>query len=206
LSHDPTGLRGHDLAVWRSELCLFEGLSFGLQRSELALVVGANGAGKTTLLRVLAGLATPTSGEATWDGTPVQRLAAQGAAAVAYRGHLDGLKRDLTVMENLVIHDALWGTGVDLYALLREVQLEHAANVRVRHLSAGQRRRAALATLRLSGAQLWVLDEPLTNLDRAGRALVIDWVRAHLAAGGCAVIATHQPDEFASPGTLLIEL
>jgi heme exporter protein A len=206
LSDTASGLRGRELAIWRSERCLFEGLDFSLQRTQLALVIGANGAGKTSLLRVLAGLASPTAGEVTWDGTPVQSLAADHRAQVAYRGHLDGLKRDLTVVENLKIHDALWEADADLARLLAEVQLERAAHTRVRHLSAGQRRRASLATLRLCGARLWILDEPLTNLDRGGRELMLQWVRAHLQAGGCAVIATHQPEEFADAGTFAIEL
>ncbi|HLF10747.1 MAG TPA: ATP-binding cassette domain-containing protein, partial [Gammaproteobacteria bacterium] len=87
-----------------------------------------------------------------------------------------------------------------------ELQLQGAADTRVRYLSAGQKRRAALASLRLSGASLWLLDEPTTNLDRDGRTLLRDWTRRHLAAGGLAVIATHQPDELADRGDLVIEL
>ncbi len=91
-------------------------------------------------------------------------------------------------------------------ALLAELELAHATQTRVRHLSAGQRRRTALATLQLSGAKLWVLDEPMTNLDGAGRTLVVDWTRRHLGGGGIAVVATHQPEEFMAPGTFVIEL
>jgi heme exporter protein A len=90
--------------------------------------------------------------------------------------------------------------------VLSELQLEAAVDTRVRHLSAGQKRRAALASLRLSGAKLWLLDEPTTNLDRDGRTLLREWTRHHLAAGGLAVIATHQPDELADRGVLVIEL
>ena len=91
-------------------------------------------------------------------------------------------------------------------ARVAELKLEAAAHMRARHLSAGQRRRAALDMLQLSGAKLWLLDEPTTNLDSEGRALLAEWTRRHLAAGGLAVIATHQPDEFAARGALMIEL
>lgn len=201
-----TVLRGQELAVWRGERCLFERLEFELEPAQLALVVGANGSGKTTLLRVLAGLSPPTSGTVTWHGTRVDALPQERRAEIAYRGHLDGLKKDLTLRENLDFHAAIWGGAHDIPALLAELKLGDAADVRVRNLSAGQRRRTALATLQLSSAKLWVLDEPSTNLDSEGRATVIRWARRHLAAGGTAVIATHHPEELATPGTLLIEI
>lgn len=199
-------LRGHELAVWRGERCLFEQLSFELERQQLALLVGPNGSGKTTLLRILAGLALPTSGRVTWKGIAISDLASEERAEVAYRGHLEALKRDLTVVENLTFHAALWGRPPRLEAILAELKLETAAHVRARYLSAGQRRRVALAMLQLSGAALWLLDEPTTNLDSEGRALLVEWTRRHLAAGGMAVIATHQPDELATRGALMIEL
>lgn len=199
-------LRGDRLAVWRGERCLFEGLSFELGERQLAVIVGPNGVGKTTLLRVLAGLAPPSTGAVTWHGSPIASLPQERRAEIAYRGHLDGLKRDLTVRENLHFHAAIWGGGTDIGELLRELKLAEAGDIRVRNLSAGQRRRTALATLRLTAARLWVLDEPSTNLDANGRATVAEWVRRHLDGGGTAVIATHQPEEFAAPGTVMIEL
>jgi heme exporter protein A len=199
-------LQGRELAVWRGERCLFEQLHFQLEAGQLALLVGPNGSGKTTLLRVLAGLASPTEGEVTWSGTPVADLAPEQRAEIAYRGHLEALKRDLTVRENLDFQLALRSKAAVFDDLLAELKLDAAAETRVRYLSAGQRRRSALALLRLAGAKLWLLDEPTTNLDTHGRALLRDWVRRHLAEGGVAVIATHQPDELAAAGTLLIEL
>jgi heme exporter protein A len=199
-------LRGQELAVWRGERCLFEQLSFELATSQLALLVGANGSGKTTLLRILAGLGLPTAGSATWKSIAVTALDAEERAEVAYRGHLEALKRDLTVVENLEFHTSLWGREPKFEGLLEELKLDRMAHMRARYLSAGQRRRVALAMLKLSGAKLWLLDEPTTNLDSEGRALLVDWTRRHLADGGLAVVATHQPDEFATPGTLVIEL
>jgi heme exporter protein A len=203
---DRAVLCGRELAVWRGERCLFEHLSFELGPAQLALLIGPNGSGKTTLLRVLAGLGLPTSGSATFNGVQVSELEAEQRAAIAYRGHLEALKRDLTVRENLTFHAALWGSASDLDGILEELKLGAVAHMRARYLSAGQRRRVALAMLQMSGAKLWLLDEPTTNLDADGRALVVDWTRRHLAAGGLAVIATHQPDEFAAPGALAIEL
>lgn len=199
-------LRGRDLAVWRGEHCLFEQLHFELGAQQLALLVGPNGSGKTTLLRILAGLALPTAGSVTWKDVAISDLPSEDRADVAYRGHLEALKRDLTVAENLAFHAALWGRAADFNPILAELKLEKAAHMRARYLSAGQRRRVALAMLQLSGAKLWLLDEPTTNLDSEGRALLIEWTRRHLAAGGLAVIATHQPDEFATRGALMIEL
>ena len=199
-------LRARELAVWRGERCLFEGLDFELGPQQLGLVVGANGSGKTTLLRVLAGLAAATSGLVTWRGSAPASLPFEQRGEIAYRGHLDGLKRDLTVLENLRFHAAIWRSEADLDALLGDVALSATANVRVRHLSAGQQRRASLATLKLCAAKLWILDEPTTNLDADGRGKIIGWVRAHLASGGMAVVATHQPDELRQPGALVVEL
>jgi heme exporter protein A len=199
-------LCGRELAVWRGERCLFEQLQFDLGPQQLALLVGPNGSGKTTLLRILAGLGLPTSGSATWRGSAVSELTSEERADVAYRGHLEALKRDLTVFENLSFHAALWRQNSRLEPILEELKLGAVAHMRARYLSAGQRRRVALAMLKLSGAKLWLLDEPTTNLDGEGRALVVDWTRRHLADGGLAVIATHQPDEFAAPGALMIEL
>ena len=199
-------LCGRELAVWRGERCLFEQLQFEVGPQQLALLVGANGSGKTTLLRILAGLGLPTTGSVTWKGASMTELAAEERAEIAYRGHHEALKRDLTVVENLAFHSALWGGEQSFDNVLEELKLDHVAHMRARYLSAGQRRRAALAMLKLQGAKLWLLDEPTTNLDSEGRALLVDWTRRHVAEGGLAVIATHQPDEFAMRDALLIDL
>jgi heme exporter protein A len=203
---DSTGLQGRELAVWRGERCLFEQLQFELASGQLALLVGPNGAGKTTLLRVLAGLAEPSAGSVTWNGRAVSELDPEQRSAIAYRGHLEGLKRELTIRENLEFHCAICPGSGDSDSVLTELELDTLRDVRVRYLSAGQRRRTALALLQLSGAALWLLDEPTTNLDARGRTLLRSWVGRHVTAGGLAVIATHQPDEFATPGALMIEL
>jgi heme exporter protein A len=143
----------------------------------------------------------------TWRGSKLEALPFEYRGDIAYRGHLDGLKRDLTVLENLRFHATVWRGRPDLEPeLLEEVALGSVANVRVRYLSAGQQRRASLATLKLGASKVWILDEPTTNLDKSGRGKVIAWIRAHLEAGGTAVVATHQPDELAQKGALVVEL
>jgi heme exporter protein A len=199
-------LSAHELAVWRGERCLFEGLDLTLGPGQLGLVIGANGSGKSTLLRVLAGLATATVGAVTWRGSKLDSLPVEYRGDIAYRGHLDGLKRDLTVLENLRFHATIWGGKADIEGLLRDVALVAVANVRVRNLSAGQQRRASLATLRLCASKVWILDEPTTNLDADGRGTVVAWIRAHLASGGTAMVATHQPGELTQKGALVVEL
>jgi heme exporter protein A len=199
-------LCARELAVWRGERCLFEGLDLTLGPSQLGLVVGANGSGKSTLLRVLAGLASATAAAVTWRGSKLEALPFEYRGDIAYRGHLDGLKRDLTVLENFRFHATIWRGRPEFDTLLEDVALTAVANVRVRHLSAGQQRRASLATLRLGTSKVWILDEPTTNLDTNGRGKVIAWIRTHLAAGGTAVVATHQPDELAQKGALVVEL
>jgi heme exporter protein A len=199
-------LCGRELAVWRGEQCLFESLHFDVRAAQVALLVGANGSGKTTLLRILAGLGLPTAGSVTWKGASVTALAAEERAQIAYRGHVEALKRDLTIVENLRFHAAIWGHEQSFEPILEELKLDRAAHMRARYLSAGQRRRVALAMLKLQGAKLWLLDEPTTNLDAEGRALLVDWTRHHVTAGGVAVIATHQPDEFAMRDALMIDL
>lgn len=203
---DSVLLRGQGLAVWYGERCLFERLDFELGATQLALLVGANGSGKTTLLRVLAGLTDPTHGVVTWNGVNTSDLSAEDRADVAYRGHHEALKRDLTLKENLDFHAALWGRVAVSSELLEQLKLDRVAGTRSRYLSAGQKRRASLAMLVLSRAKLWLLDEPTTNLDGDGRRLFGEWTRKHLAAGGLAVIATHQPEDLAVPGTLAIDL
>jgi heme exporter protein A len=168
--------------------------------------VGHNGAGKTTLLRTLSGLTPPTSGRVFWRDKEVRRLTPEQRTEIAYRGHMDGLKRELTVEENLDFCRTLYGGRTETEPLLGRVGLLSRRQVQVRHLSAGQRRRTGLATLRLAGAQLWILDEPMTHLDEAGRSLVSAWIREHVAQRGMAIVATHRPDELADRGAVMIEL
>jgi heme exporter protein A len=160
---------------------VLRGVGFAVASGEALILRGPNGSGKTTLLRTLAGLTPPADG----------RIAAP-ADAFAYGGHADGLKGQLTVAENLAFWAAGFGTGRAGAARAAEAfDLAPLADRRAADLSAGQRRRAALARLVLTGRPVWLLDEPTVSLDAHNVARFAAAVTAHLAGGGSAVIATH---------------
>jgi heme exporter protein A len=183
------------LACVRGDRRLFQGLSFTLEGGELLHVTGPNGAGKTTLLRLLCGLTRPEDGEVRWDGSPVRALGDEYRRRIAYLGHLNAIKDDLTCRENLRYGAALAGAAADegrLDAALVRMGLSGLDGVPVQVLSQGQKRRTALCRLLVSDCPLWVLDEPFTALDKAAVATVRDAVQAHVAGGGMAVLTTHQ--------------
>ncbi len=180
-----------DLAAVRSNTVLFRRLNRLLHAGEALRVAGPNGAGKTTLLRIICGLTEPVRGAVLWDGTPIGTLGDDYHAALSFVGHQEGHFGDLTAAENL----RLGGPPVDPQAVttaLDQVGLGTLAGQPARLLSQGQRRRLGLGRLLLRGAPLWVLDEPLTGLDRQGVALTAHLLAEHLAAGGLAVLTTHQ--------------
>jgi len=188
-------LQAHDLACIRGDRRLFRELSFELGPGQLLRVEGANGAGKTSLLRLLAGLGLPAAGEVHWQGLPIRRQREVYAQALLYLGHLGGLKDELTASENLQIEADLAGTpGVDAARIgeaLGNWGLARQAKLPLRVLSAGQRRRAALARLQLTEATLWILDEPFNALDVDAVAHLGRQIEAHVGRGGLAVITSH---------------
>ena len=195
-----------DVGVSRGGRALIAGLSFTLRAGQLALLMGPNGSGKTSLLRAISGLAPAVQGRIRFNDGTEPHQAESMRAPIAYLGHLDGLKKDLTVEENIQFINSLRGISHPVEELVAELGLAHVARRSVRQLSAGQKRRVALAYLSSSRARLWLLDEPLTNLDRPGRELLGRWLERHLAAGGMAIVATHRADELRRPGCLLLEL
>lgn len=189
-------LSAHELACERGERLLFRNLGFELGRGKILLVRGGNGRGKTSLLRILCGLSVPASGRVNWRGQPITTAREQYGREMAYVGHANGIKDDLTPMENLRIAAALGGRVLDdaaAMAALGKVGLSRCVDLPARVLSFGQRRRVALAGLMASGALLWILDEPLTGLDADGVAMVERMIGDHVATGGMAVMTTHQP-------------
>lgn len=184
-------LEARGLSFHRQDEPVFGPLQFQLRPGELALVEGDNGSGKTTLMRMLAGLLHVDEGELLWRGERLQRDACRGD--IVFLGHQLGLKGDLTPRENLRVAAGLHGSidGMDPARALRSVGLAGYEDEPVRRLSAGQKKRAALARLVLVPALLWLLDEPYANLDRHGIALVNSLLERHVAGGGAAMVTSH---------------
>jgi len=180
----------------RGDRLLFSGLDFGVDAGTLLHVRGRNGSGKTTLLRTLCGLYRQDSGEVSWRGEPIRRLAEDYRRELLYFGHLNGIKGDLTGAENLAISATLDEDEADtasVWSALARIGLAGFEDLPTRMLSQGQKKRVALARLILSRAPLWVLDEPFTALDVDAVDLLQGLIAAHVAAGGMAVLTTHQP-------------
>jgi len=193
---EPQPLTVNDLACARGERTLFTGMSFRLGTGQLLLVQGGNGRGKTSLLRLLCGLAQPLEGAVCWRGQPITKERELFHREMAYIGHVNGIKDDLTPMENLRMSAALAGRHLDEVTAeqsLVRLGLERCLDLPARVLSFGQRRRVILAGLITAGALLWILDEPLTGLDVHGVALVEGLLRDHVTGGGMVVMTTHQP-------------
>lgn len=202
-------LEAHDLAGQRGTMTLFTGLAFRVVAGDALVVTGANGSGKTTLLRILAGLTTPSAGAVRWQGSRVSPFTSAMRDAAVYVGHSTALKDELTAEENVVSLVALAGGRVSAQAVgdaLDEVDLGPQRALPARVLSAGQRRRVCLARLRLLSRPLWVLDEPASALDAAGSVLLRAMLERHLASGGIAVAATHQPLDLPSLRTQTMTL
>ena len=181
-----------ELAAERGGRLVFAGLSFMVRSGEILEIVGPNGAGKSTLLRVLAGLLTPRQGGIVLEPPAADDSDAPLAERIHYLGHADALKPALTASENLCFAQALGGkpASAPSEALVR-FGLPHVADLPCAYLSAGQRRRVALARLLVSVRPLWLLDEPATALDPPSQALLAGLMRDHLAAGGLILAVTH---------------
>lgn len=181
------------LCCLRGDRVLFEDLGFVLAPGGIVQLEGPNGSGKTTLLRALCGLAPVETGTIWWRGTPRDGIIDEFRAALTYIGHVPGVKRDLSARENLMAWRAL-NAGTSTWtadAALERTGLAGLGDKPVRHLSAGQTRRVALARLLAMPTALWLLDEPLTALDTDGKVLLEDLLSGHAAAGGMTVISTH---------------
>ncbi len=175
------------LSASRGGRPVFADLSFSLGAGELLAVTGPNGAGKSTLLRLIAGLLTPAAGTVVLEGADDAGIGTHSH----YLGHLDALKPGLTVRQNLDFWRRLWGGG-DVDRALQAVGLEPLGDLHAAVLSAGQRRRVALARLLVARRPLWLLDEPATALDAAAEAGLGRLIADHLASGGMAIAATHR--------------
>ncbi|WP_305371704.1 cytochrome c biogenesis heme-transporting ATPase CcmA [Photobacterium leiognathi] len=195
-----------DLSCVRDERLLFDELSFTISSGELVQIEGHNGAGKTTLLRIIAGLGRADSGQVFWNQEDIHTAREDFHQELLFLGHQTGVKRELTAFENLAFFQAmnkcnegsdLKGspkvTGDDaLWQALAHVGLAGREDVPAGQLSAGQQRRVALARLWLSNHKLWVLDEPLTAIDKQGVKVLENLFLSHVERGGMVLLTTHQ--------------
>ena len=187
------------LTVDRGGRRVLDGLAFFVSSGTALVVTGPNGTGKSTLLRTIAGLVHPSDGLVRLDGGDDDCPLAEQCH---YFGHQDGLKTALSVAENLRFWQAFFGRSgapaVPVAAALAEVGLDHLAELPAAYLSAGQRRRLALARLLVAYRPVWLLDEPTSALDAGAEVRFVDLVNRHLAKGGIVVAATHAPLGFTS--------
>lgn len=183
------------LALERGGRRLVDGLDLAVTAGQALVLLGPNGSGKTTLLRALAGLVRPAGG----------RIDAPAAEQIAFLGHADALKPGETVLDALTFWAKLHGAGpLAVEDALERLAIGHLERRACGRLSAGQRRRVALARILISGRPLWLLDEPAAPLDTAGRALLARAVAGHLAGGGAVIAATHL--DLGWPGAQVMEL
>lgn len=185
-------LSAHDLACRRGDRLLFRGLAFELAGGEALHVTGANGTGKTTLIRALAGLTTPFAGRVDRKG------------AVGLLDERPALDPDLSLGNALQFWERI-DACADPSGALSVLGLEPLLDVPVRYLSTGQRKRAGLAALLNRGVPIWLLDEPLSGLDNGAIEQVTALIQLHIAGGGLALIASHQPLAIKGLRTLAIE-
>ena len=202
-------LEAINLTCVRGTRRLFKDLSFAVDREELIELRGPNGSGKTSLLRILCGLATPAAGEVRWEGKNIGSLGEEYFGSVAYLGHQNAVKDELSAIENLRIASAVAGNALDkreAQEVLKRVGLTQQQNLPARALSAGQRRRLAMTRLLTSRATFWILDEVLTSLDDAAINLSREFITGHLKSGGMAIVATHQDLHLSVPQVRQLKL
>ena len=192
------------MACIRGERPVFSGVSFRLERGGALALVGPNGSGKSSLLRILAGFLKPAGGTLEWNGAPVDEDWAAHRGRLHYVGHLDAVKPTLTVAENLDGWARFRGAARAAPDALAALDIADLADVPGRYLSAGQKRRLALARVLATPTSLWLLDEPTVTLDADAAARVDAMIAAYRADGGMAIVATH--GEIALDGARRLDL
>ena len=195
-------LSADNLTLIRGERCLFEDLSFALDSGGLLILEGRNGCGKTSLIRAISGMLSLEEGTIYWDDVPVDKQRQTFHGNLVWLAHRTGLKGDLTLVENLGFERSLRAhSNRDPEEVYERLGIARLKKLVLRSLSAGQQRRVSLARMLLADVPLWFMDEPFTNLDREGRALVMELVEEHCSKGGMCVMAAHQDVEISAPTT-----
>jgi len=184
-----------NLTCIREERLLFDQLNIEINAGDIVQVEGPNGSGKTSLLRILAGLSQPFEGEVFFNNQLISQSREEFHQSLLYLGHLPGVKGEMSAVENLTFNLALHGTSdssTDIEQILAEVNLTGFEDSLASHLSAGQHRRISLARLYKSTANIWILDEPFTAIDKQGVHALEQLFKAHIKQGGCVILTTHQ--------------
>lgn len=197
------------LACLRGDRLLFKNVGFELKAGELLYVLGENGSGKSSLLRMLCGLLSPSEGEVHWQQQSTKKIKDEYFSNLFYLGHLNGLKDDLTALENLRLSVSTADAYHQPYKLLDALDamgVLHCAKLPVFVLSQGQKRRVALAKLWLTNAKLWILDEPFVALDSHSIEVLSMRLNQHLLKDGMIVITTHQEVSLNAPSTKTLRL
>jgi heme exporter protein A len=200
-------LQVRELSCIRGDRRLFTNLSFELQAGQVLYLKGRNGSGKTTLQRSISGLFQPDAGDILWNNQPIAQLGEGYFQDLLYIGHAPGIKLDLTAVENLGFQcrlKELMATEAEIWDALNNLGLAGFEDLPARVLSAGQKRRIALARLFLDKSSLWILDEPFTALDVAAVELLLELITRHIGLGGMVILTTHQ--EVDLPAELVQEL
>jgi heme exporter protein A len=202
-------LLAQGLSCLRGDRLLFKNIGLELNAGGLLYVLGENGSGKSSLLRMLCGLLMPEQGAITWGKKTIKEDAETYLYNLTYIGHLNGLKDDLTALENLTM--SVRGAGHEVtdaraLAALAAIGIERCADLPVRVLSQGQKRRVTLARLWLAEGQLWILDEPFAALDVASVSILAARLSEHLAGGGMAILTTHQEVAIQAQSTQILSL
>lgn len=183
-------LQINNLACIRDDRVLFAGLNFKLANHQVLLLEGKNGCGKTSLLRIICGFREQDEGEIFWSDKAIKD--SHYFSEMAYVGHLDGVKKELTVLENLKMSLALGQKGTySIDQALDKVHLAGYDDSLVQSLSAGQKRRLSLARLLITKNTLWILDEPFTSIDKQGITLIESLMHEHITAGGMIILTSH---------------
>jgi len=186
-----------NLACWRNEQVLFSGLDLSLEGGNVLFLQGENGSGKTSLLRILCGFRLPDEGEVTWNNAPALTNF-EYFQNISYIGHKNGLKDELTVEENLnLMRSMATITDIKTEQVLKKIGLFKQADILSRQLSAGQKRKLALARLMMTKNSFWILDEPFTSLDKASIIFFEQLIKQHINQGGVLILTSHHDIDLA---------